>query len=193
MNRTFWLSITAFSLFSLLAFGDIIETPPPGITLDINKSTHTLTLIKDGKVVQTYDVIVGKKVTPTPDMEATFDSIDINPTWNPTEKLQKRLKTKPNIMKQDGVVTTKDGKLYAPPGKDNPLGKARLNVKFRYPIKIHGTNQPELFKTDKREYSLGCIRVLEIQDLVNKIVDGNIDWNRAYTVKLNNPVYVIVH
>ena len=165
----------------------------PNIILDVNKTTHVLTVIKDGTTIESYDIIIGKKVTPTPDFEATFITIDINPTWNPSKRVQHRLKERPEIMKKDGIVIAPDGDMYSPPGKDNPLGKARLNIRYTRPIKIHGTNEPELFKTKTREYSLGCIRVLEIQDLVQKITNQDIDWNRAYLIKLDRPVRVIVH
>jgi L,D-transpeptidase YcbB len=161
-------------------------------TIVVDRSTHTLTLFKDGDIVKEYDIIIGKKKTPTPAFTTNFTTIDINPTWYPTATSIKELKKYPELIKHYGVIFNGD-KVYSPPSDHNPLGKARLNLNYNIKIiRIHGTGQPELFETDNRQYSSGCIRVLEITDLVENLTDKPIDWDKKYTIKLNEPVSVEV-
>jgi murein L,D-transpeptidase YcbB/YkuD len=157
----------------------------------VDRAEHTLTLSKDG-IDTVYDVILGKKTTPTPAFETTFSTIDINPVWHPTAKSIHEMRKHPEIIKHYGVVFDSD-KVYAPPGVKNPLGKARLNLLYSIKvIRIHGTSQPELFDTAGRNYSSGCVRVLHIKELVEQLTNDNIDWEHSYTIKLNEVVHVSV-
>lgn len=158
----------------------------------VHKKTHTLELIKDGQLVKEYDIITGKKHSPTPSFETEFNSIDINPTWNPTQSSVREFINDPELAKFNGIVND-NGHLYSPPGPHNPLGKARLNLQYRVKaVRIHGTSQPELFKTERRNYSHGCIRVLEIKDLVEHIIVEPINWQKHYTVTLPETIHVTV-
>jgi len=158
----------------------------------VDRATHTLTLYKDGEAIQTYDVILGKKSTPTPAFETTFNTIDINPYWHPTDKSVHELIKHPELIEHYGVIFS-DSKVYSPPGPKNPLGKARLNLNYSVRIiRIHGTSQPELFQTTGRNYSSGCIRVLHIRDLVGRLYTDPIDWDKSYTIKLKETVIVKV-
>jgi murein L,D-transpeptidase YcbB/YkuD len=161
--------------------------------LVIDRPTHTLTAYSGDEIVGSYDVIYGKPGSQTPALVTTFDTIDINPTWNPTAKSQRYHRQHPELIPQHGIKVRPDGSMYSPPGPKNPLGKARLNLKYGpVPIRVHGTSEPELFDTPNRQYSSGCVRVLKIQDLVTSLVSEQIDWSKPYTVRLTHPVEVII-
>lgn len=158
----------------------------------VDRTSHTLTLIKNGEIIKQYDVIIGRKTTPTPAFDTTFTTIDINPYWHPTAKSIDEFYKHPELIEHYGVIFDNNN-VYAPPSSKNPLGKARLNLKYSLRIiRIHGTSQPELFQTSRRDYSSGCTRVLHIRDLVGELYSGYIDWNRSYTIKLSEPVDVSV-
>lgn len=159
----------------------------------IDRANHTLTSYAGDGVVSSYDVIHGKTSSPTPPLQTSFDTIDINPTWNPTANSQRYHRKHPELIAEHGIKIKPDGSMYSPPGPKNPLGKARLNLKYGpTPIRVHGTSQPELFLTPTRQYSSGCVRVLEIKDLVQQIVDEPIDWDSVHTIKLKHPIEVII-
>lgn len=164
------------------------------MTIHVNKETHTLTVFKDGKGLKAYDVITGRPQSPTPDFVTQFNTIDINPIWHPTPKEIHQLHIHPDLVKHYGV--TMGAKPYAAPGPRNPMGVARLNLQYAVPVRIHGTSEPELFKTKRRNYSSGCVRVLKIADLASFIVENlsgeEIDWSRHYTIKLPESVRVVV-
>ena len=177
-------------LFLLLILIPSIASANTEIVVD--RTTHRLSLYRDGEILNSYDVILGKPSTPTPAFETTFNSIDINPIWRPTDKSIKELRKDPKLAEHYGVIFGKNG-VYAPAGEKNPLGIARLNLDYKVKIiRIHGTSQPQLFQTKSRDYSSGCIRVLYIRDLVMRIYPDYIDWDKSYTIKLSEVIHVIV-
>lgn len=183
-----YILMALFLLGSCPAFAEDI------FQIEIIKSEHTLILRKNNSTVKQYDIITGREDRLTPVTETWFDSIDINPIWHPTAKSVEELTKHPEIAEKYGIVRTGNGGMYSPPSDKNPLGKARFNLHYQpRPIKIHGTSEPELFKTDRRNYSSGCIRVLEIKDLTEIIVGHIIDWDKDYTIKLEHPITVIIH
>lgn len=162
--------------------------------LIINRESHTLTAYAGDVAIQSFDVIYGKTSSPTPALTTSFNTIDINPTWNPTQNSQRFMKKHPELIAEHGIEFKSDGTMYSPPGPKNPMGKARLNLQFGPPpIRIHGTSEPELFKTKSRRYSSGCVRVLEIKQLTELILDQPVDWDSVKTIKLNHPVEVIIN
>src|ERR1019366_7872081 len=114
-----------FLLFALLTASPALASTE----IVVDRATHTLTLSKDGEIIGTYDVIIGKNTTPTPAFGTTFKTIDINPVWHPTAKSVRELLKHPELIKHYGVLFTENG-VYAPAGIKNPLGKARLNLEY---------------------------------------------------------------
>ncbi len=162
--------------------------------IKVDKNLYTLSIYSDGKLIDQYDVIIGKKGTPTPRMDVTIESIDINPTWNPTVNSQKQIRKHPELIKKFGIKFRPDGSMYSPPGPNNPLGIARINLTYyNKPIKIHGTNEPELFETEFREYSAGCVRVLDIKNLVETLLaDQIVDWSSTKRYIPTTKVRVVI-
>ena len=172
----------------------------PNLAIEVNKETHTLTLYRpnsdlpwDRTIIGQYDIIIGKPGTQTPSFETAFNIITVNPTWNPAPKSQAHLRKHPELRSHYGIKVASNGSYYAPPSEKNPMGKARLELQYKEPIRIHGTSEPELFQTDRRNYSSGCIRVLEIQRLAEDIVGEPIDWNKTHIIKLPYTINVTVH
>lgn len=179
---------------ALLLFLTLSNSHPASAEMEIvvHKHEHRLDLYSNNVRIKSYDVITGKKHSPTPNLQTQFSSIDINPTWNPTASSIREFRHDPELAAFNGVVH-KNGRYYAPPSTRNPIGKARLNLDYHVrEVRIHGTSQPELFQTQGRNYSHGCIRVLEIKDLVETITNQRIDWKSAYSIKLPEPVKVTV-
>ena len=89
-------------IFLLLAL--LMASPAFASTeIVVDRASHTLTLSRDNEIIGTYDVILGKKTTPTPAFETTFKTIDINPVWHPTPKSVRELRKHPELMEHYGV------------------------------------------------------------------------------------------
>lgn len=65
------------------------------------------------------------------------------------------------------------------PGPQNALGFVKFVFPNRYNVYLHGTPMQELFATSRRDYSHGCIRVEEPNDLAELVLRGQAPWDRA--------------
>ncbi len=91
-------------------------------------------------------------------------------------------------------------KIYQKPGKLNELGTVKFIVPNTDGIFIHGTPYKKLFDSDKREYSSGCIRIREVQDLASLVLDGvsstvidtRIKRGSMYRYRVQRPIKMFV-
>lgn len=207
--------------------------------LRINIPSYYMEMFKDGKLNSKMKIVVGKPSTPTPRMVKNIYSVTFNPVWSMPHKIAKTsmlssLKNNPDELYTKGVkalVKNSDGGFqnislhevnwdeydssYFPfilkqdPGKANPLGHVRFNLKDGKNIFLHGTANQSSFNETKRALSLGCIRTEEPDKLAefvlediwdkekilttyNKAKEGNMG-NKSEWVNLKNelPVYFI--
>jgi hypothetical protein len=109
--------------------------------------------------------------------------ITFNPSWSPTENIQKE-----NI-KKFGKRLPKE----VPPGKNNPLGTLKLYIAFPsdYTLGIHGTNEP---KSIGKRVSHGCNRLKkeDIEEVVRTILEQNgYDADELFERAAKNPKVAI--
>ncbi len=111
----------------------------------ISRTTHRLTLYRNGSVLKSYGVAVGQARYPTPPGEYHIVNMQKNPTWTPP--------------KSDWA---KDAKPI-PPGPKNPLGTRWMGLDAPN-LGIHGTNNPTSIGFS---VSHGCIRMAipDVEDL----------------------------
>ena len=108
--------------------------------LEVSLSARHLTVIKDGEVVRTYGIAVGRPSHPTPTGHFQTGDIDWNPSWTPPPTDWAR------------------NKRYQPPGAEsNPMQGVKIYFKAPYYF-IHGTKNPGSIG---EAASHGCIRMTE--------------------------------
>ena len=76
------------------------------------------------------------------------------------------------------TASLSDFRLTQPAGPDNALGAVKFVMDNPYSIFLHDTPRRDLFATDQRVFSSGCIRVEHPLDLVNLLLDPA-TWTRA--------------
>jgi murein L,D-transpeptidase YcbB/YkuD len=86
-------------------------------------------------------------------------------------------------------ITTIDwkkyNKLYFPflikmkPGKNNPMGKIKFEIINTQSITLHGTADHDLFISNVRSSSVGCIRLKDEFVLAEFALEGRKNWNLA--------------
>ena len=103
--------------------------------LIINLPEYQLYHFKNGLLLNTYPIAIGKTTWKTPGGRFFVDNKALDPTWRVPPQMQKRYKNK----YKNKVV---------PPGPDNPLGKYWIWLSIPH-IGIHSTNKP---------YSIGLAR-----------------------------------
>ena len=131
--------------------------------IEVNIPNYTARLIRDGKVVHSMRVIVGKPETPTPVFSDVMRFMVVNPSWHvPQSIIRKQLAQDPNYYARNGYDVVRKGAnvfVRQPPGERNALG----NVKFMFPndhaVYMHDTPSRGLFNASRRAFSHGCVRV----------------------------------
>lgn len=149
----------------------------------VNIPSYQLEYRRDGKLVLTSRVIVGRKDRKTPVMYSQLSNVVVNPPWNPTprlinEDLVPKIKPDPSYVTRNGyTILDSKGREIDPysidwatigsrfpyhirqaPG-DSALGNYKFNMPSSDAIYLHDTPNHALFGRKNRALSSGCIRV----------------------------------
>jgi murein L,D-transpeptidase YcbB/YkuD len=159
----------------------------------------------DGTVAFYKNVIVGKAYGhKSPMLQEEIQYVVFRPYWNVPFSIQRseavpHIEKDPNyiashnfqvVTSKGGVVTEgvvspevlqglKSGSLMMrqKPGSTNSLGLVKIIFPNPDNVYLHGTDVPELFSQDVRDFSHGCIRVQQPADLVAWILRNNPGWS----------------
>jgi len=140
--------------------------------LYVNVPSYTLRVIQDGVQLSSYDVVVGAKNTPTPQMVSPTGSFVVNPAWYVPVSIARKSGLRPG---RGGFVGRRlgDGSVgvMQPPGPRNALGKIKFNLDNDQAIYLHDTNVKSVFGRDNRALSHGCVRVKDIDQLATELME----------------------
>jgi len=183
----------------------------------INIADFSLQLVEDGRPVLSMPVVVGTAYRKTPVFSARMTYLEFAPTWivPPTILREDKLpaiKANPGyldehhfriLQRQDGewVEIEADriaweeieaekfpGLLRQDPGPWNPLGRVKFMFPNSFNVYLHDTNQPQLFLSNRRSYSSGCIRIERPVELANYLLADVPDWDsRRIEAALRHP------
>ncbi len=189
----------------------------------VNIPSAQLETVEFGKVYSRHNIVAGKLERPTPALKSKVSDINFNPYWSaPASIVARDLIPKflkdPTIFEQmhirvfDGVggpeidPQTVDWANTPPdrfvvrqdPGAGNALATMKINFANKFMVYMHDTPHRELFGTNARYDSSGCVRVDQVRVVVDWILQGQdgIDANQIdqitaseqpYDVKVANP------
>lgn len=160
----------------------------PGLTADfvlVNLPAFKAYLIRDGKAAWESRTQIGKEARQTPIFRADMKQVIFNPTWTvpPTILAEDVLggiaRGEDMLARKKLKVYDGDGKLVDPKsvdwksataenfpytlrqdaGPDNALGRVKFMLPNQYDIYLHDTPSRELFASEERTFSSGCIRL----------------------------------
>jgi murein L,D-transpeptidase YcbB/YkuD len=159
----------------------------------------------DGTVAFYKKVIIGKAYGhKSPVFEKEIQYVVFRPYWNVTPSIQRNeivphIQKDPNyIAKHNFEVVTPQGEVVTDsqvspevlegirslhlmvrqkPGDSNSLGLVKIIFPNPDNVYLHGTDAPELFSPDVRDFSHGCIRVEKPADLVAWVMRNNPGWD----------------
>ncbi len=146
--------------------------------------------VDNGSVVSRHIAVVGKVDRQTPILSSKIYEIRFNPFWTvPASIIKKDLI--PKMQKDPGYLTdhhirifNQKGQELQPeqvnwnteeavnymfrqdPGDDNSLGYVKLQFHNPYDVYLHDTPAKNLFGSDYRFESSGCVRVFNVRELV---------------------------
>ena len=128
----------------------------------VNAAKFEAYLWREGERAGTWRVIVGKTSTPTPAFNSTVTGVILNPWWEipasiVRESVGSLVRRNPALARSRGYVWS-DGRYRQRPGPNNALGQMKLVMPNRFSVYMHDTPNKQLFDTEVRAYSHGCVR-----------------------------------
>lgn len=165
------------------------KIPVEGRYVLVDAASARLYMIEDGKVRDSMRVIVGKPETPTPELQSVINYETLNPYWHVSEDMARSLiaanvlkQGLPYLTSHGYQVVSKwgpDAEIIPPesidwqavadgkqsilvrqlPGPTNSLGQYKFDLPNGDGIYLHDTPKKELFASDTRNLSHGCVRL----------------------------------
>jgi len=140
--------------------------------LYVNVPSYTLRVVQDGVQSSSYDVVVGARDTPTPQMVSLSSSLIVNPAWYVPASIARKSGLRAG---RGGFVARRlaDGSIAVmqPPGPRNALGRIKFNLDNDQAIYLHDTNAKSVFDREERALSHGCVRVKDIDQLAAELME----------------------
>lgn len=152
--------------------------------LFVNIPEFKLHVVEANKPKQSFNVIVGKKKTPTPVFTSDVEKVIANPYWTVprsiTFEMLHKIRTDSTYLKRNGYFVINGREEIVDESiidwnQDDPLGRkywlrqmnssynALGQVKFIFPndhrVYLHDTPSKRLFKLQNRTFSHGCVRL----------------------------------
>jgi L,D-transpeptidase catalytic domain/Putative peptidoglycan binding domain len=171
--------------------------------ITVNVPALQLEAVNSNKVFSRHNVIAGSPKRPTPVTISQVSDINFNPYWNvPVSIVERDLL--PRIRKS-GISVFREMKMRIydgwngpevdprrvdwdyvaadryffrqDPGEANSMASVKINFLSPFGIYLHDTPTKSLFTTGARYLSSGCVRVEQVQVLINWILNGQDGWS----------------
>ncbi|MBK1795662.1 L,D-transpeptidase family protein [Devosia sp. WQ 349] len=169
----------------------------------VNIPAATIEAVNEGAVEQRHTAVVGRADRATPIMASNIHQVNFNPYWHVPKSLIRQDLTKymmensnylaeQNIFIYDGstkidpqtinwsnISDREVNYMYRQePGAANSMGHCKINFYNPYDCYLHDTPGKELFGENARFHSSGCVRVNNVNQMVNWLLRDNGDWDQ---------------
>lgn len=185
----------------------------------VNIPEYKLHVFENKKLIWETNVVVGKAARQTSIFKGNISQIILNPYWNipksiANNEILPKLKRNRNYLSKNNMEVVSGGKVINPnkinwskyskipyeirqkPGNDNSLGKMKFMFPNSYSIYLHDTPAKELFDNNKRDFSHGCIRVENPQNLAMHLLKNDKNWSKEKVdnvLKTNSNTEIIIN
>lgn len=160
-----------------------LDRKAPATRIDVNLASARLTYWRNGKIVDSRKVVVGKPETETPQLGSPIHRLVANPTWTVPRSIQnKEIAGKGAGYLRRNNMAWKDGWIVQQPGPQNSLGLVKFDMKNDHQIYLHDTPAKQLFDEVQRQRSHGSVRVEDALGFAEMLArdEGILDeWQRA--------------
>jgi murein L,D-transpeptidase YcbB/YkuD len=155
--------------------------------IEVNIPDYQVKVTRDGEVIHTARVIVGKPQNPTPVFSDSMRHVIVNPYWNvPVSIIKKEMmpgfsKDPSYFTKRGYEVSSYRGQMVVrqPPGERNALGRIKFMFPNEHSVYLHDTPSRGLFVNARRAYSHGCVRVENPFKLAEIVLGKDNGWSEA--------------
>lgn len=178
------------------------DMPATAVVVDI--AGFEVSLYRDGQRLLRSRAQVGRPYRSTPTFRDEITYIVFNPTWTVPPSILKNdalpeIKRDPGYLQRKNMqVLTRDGTVVNPasvnwqlypgrgfpytlrqqPGPKNSLGRLKIMFPNEHMVYLHDTPSRDLFSRSERTFSSGCIRVEEVLELAQFLLDDPA-WDQA--------------
>ena len=156
---------------------------PPATRIDVNLAAALMRYYRDGKLVDSRKVIVGKPNNATPQLLAPIFRLVANPTWTVPKSIERsELSNVSAAYLRKRNMVRRNGNIVQLPGANNALGLVKFDMSNKYAIYLHDTNSRSLFGRSQRHLSHGCVRVNDAEGFAALIAEDSgvaAEWQRA--------------
>ena len=161
----------------------------------VNIPGAQLETVEFGRVYSRHNIVVGKIERPTPSLASKVSDINFNPYWKIPASIVER-DIVPHFMKDPGYLDANNIRVFdgvdgpeidpmlidwyatAPeryffrqePGPHNSLGTVKINFPNEFMVYMHDTPHRELFGQNVRFESSGCVRIDQVQTVVDWVL-----------------------
>ncbi|MAV28397.1 MAG: murein L,D-transpeptidase [Legionellales bacterium] len=175
----------------------------------VNIPGNYLLAVNDGKIEFQTKVVVGRDERPTPILSSNIYEINFFPYWHIPESIvrqdiSKAMQIDSDYLEKNNIYIYQDYyykdtvnpdyidwysdeptlfKFRQNPGYANSLGVAKINFANKHAVFLHDTPNKSLYSDGQRFFSSGCVRVQNIDDLIQWLLSSNDSWERK---KLEN-------
>ncbi len=192
----------------------------------VNIPSLQLETVEDGRVFSRHNIVAGKLDRPSPTLASTVSDVTFNPYWKIPASIVERdivphyLKDRSYLSRMqirvfDGVggpeidPATVDWPSTSPeryffrqdPGENNALATVKINFPNKFMVYMHDTPHRELFGSNARFESSGCIRVDQVQTVIDWVLRDQGDYapeqysqiigtRQPYELKVQEPTSV---
>jgi murein L,D-transpeptidase YcbB/YkuD len=194
----------------------------------VNLPSFKVYIIRDRKNVWESRTVIGQTARQTPTFRADMKYLVLNPDWTvpPTILAQDVLapmRRGVNAVARKGLtILDRQGRrvdpssinwsaatprnfpytLRQPPGPNNALGRVKFVFPNEHTVFLHDTPSQDLFSSDQRTFSSGCIRVEHALDLAELLlapqgwtperIQEAIESGKTETVFLEHPLPILI-
>jgi murein L,D-transpeptidase YcbB/YkuD len=156
-----------------------LERKPPLTRIDVNTAASTLAYIEDGKVEWVTPVVPGRPGRETPQLQASFSRLVVNPPWYVPSSIARReiLPKGPTYLRRHHM--RRDGeRVIQSPGPWAALGQVKFDMQDRYAIYLHDTPAKAVFDRSQRHLSHGCVRVRDAVVFARRLAEASGEGDR---------------
>ncbi|WP_119392388.1 L,D-transpeptidase family protein [Taklimakanibacter lacteus] len=168
----------------------------------VNIPSLQLETVEDGRVFSRHNIVAGKLDRPSPTLVSTVSDVTFNPYWKIPASIVER-DIVPHYLKDrsylenmqirvfDGVdgpeidpatvdwATTPPERYFfrQDPGENNALASVKINFPNKFMVYMHDTPHRELFGSNARFESSGCIRVDQVKTVIDWVLRDQADYS----------------